>query len=222
MLFSSWKVLIFLPIVALAWASGLCRAEGVTLDQVLEMSSKKYKEIEGFSSKFKQVVEIPLLAKRKEFRGELNYRSPNLLRLDYDIPEGGYILCDGNYFYIYLPDVDSTRVMKTFLEADPRSFLTEFFLDEARENYDAALVDSDDDDHHLTFIPKENRAELLRVDVRIARENGLVMDISYTDPSGSTTSYFLEDLKIQAEAKERFRFTLPEGVELLDLTSDPY
>ena len=125
----------------------------VSLERVLDMSSKRYNDIEGFSCRFKQVVEIPLLGKRKEFTGVLNYRSPNMMRLDYDDPAGGYILCDGTNFYFFLPDVDSTRVMKTVLEKDPRSFLTEFFLDEAKDEYEASLVGTYDDTYLLRFIP---------------------------------------------------------------------
>ncbi len=191
----------------------------VSLEKVLEMSSNRYNEIKGFSCRFRQVVEIPLLGKRKEFAGKLNYRSPNMMRLDYDEPAGGYILCDGQSFYIFLPDVDSTRVMKTALETDPRSFLTEFFLKEARSEYDASLVDTDEDSYFLKFIPKNNRAELSRVDLRVERNSNFVRDVSYTDPSGSTTSYHLDDITVSAPSAEFFSFSLPEGLMLLDLTS---
>ncbi|MFQ6104355.1 MAG: outer membrane lipoprotein carrier protein LolA [Candidatus Glassbacteria bacterium] len=112
--------------------------------------------------------------------------------------------------------------MKTVLETDPRSFLTEFFLDEARENYTATLLSADDEEYHLSFIPRDSRAELSRVDVRIGREKGFVMDISYTDLSGSTTSYLLENPEVDVREEKHFRFTLPEGMDLLDLTADHY
>jgi outer membrane lipoprotein-sorting protein len=193
---------------------------GIALDQVLESSSLKYHELDGFSCRFRQVVDIPLLEKRKEFSGRLLYRNPNKLRLDYQEPAGGYILCDGSAFYVYLPDVDSTTVMKTRMDSDPRNFLTEFFLEEARSDYEAALLSSEGESYALEFIPKDQRAGLLRVDMIIDKKSRLVKSVSYVDPSGSTTSYFLEGITIHPQPEERFRFVLSEGLKLMDLTSD--
>jgi len=194
---------------------------GISLEEVLDSSSMKYDELDGFSCRFRQVVDIPLLEKRKEFSGQLMYGNPDKLRLDYQEPAGGYILCDGRAFYVYLPDVDSTTVMKTALDNDPRNFLTEFFLKEARRDYEAALLSSEGEYYSLEFVPKDSRAGLLRVDMKIDKKSCLVKSVSYVDPSGSTTSYFLDGFTIHAQPEERFRFVLPEGQKLMDLTSDP-
>jgi len=194
---------------------------GISLEEVLDSSSLKYDELDGFSCRFRQIVDIPLLEKRKEFSGQLLYRSPNKLRLDYREPAGGYILCDGSAFYVYLPDVDSTTVMKTGLDNDPRNFLTEFFLEEARRDYEAALSSSEGEYYSLEFVPKDPRAGLLRVDMKIDKKSCLMKSVSYVDPSGSTTAYFFEDFTIHAQPDERFRFVLPEDLKLMDLTSYP-
>jgi hypothetical protein len=75
-------------------------------------------------------------------------------------------------------------------------------------------------DYHIQFIPSDSRADLLRVDLRVERESSFVSDISYIDPSGSTTSYSLEHFEVKAQPEEYFRFNLLEGLRLLDLTSD--
>lgn len=191
-----------------------------SLEQVLQKSAARYNGIEGFSGVFHQTVEIPLLGKKKDFHGVIRYRSPNMLRLDYDVPENGYILCDGGSFYIFLPDVDSTRVMKTVLDTDPRSFLTEFFLEEAREKYTPHLDSVDEDSYHLRFVPRETGTRLLRVEVRVDRETRLVRRVSYVDPSGSVTSYSIDEIDVGPQAADLFRFTLPAGLRLLDLSGE--
>jgi outer membrane lipoprotein-sorting protein len=209
------------PVVCLVSAVEVPEGAEITLEQVLESSSQKYDELEGFTCRFRQVVEIPLLEKQKEFNGRLLYRNPDKLRLDYDNPAGGYILCDGLAFYVYLPDVDSTTVMKTRLDNDPRNFLTEFFLEEARRDYNADLLYSDGDFFSLEFVPKDSRTHLLRVNMKIDKKSNLVRSVSYVDPSGSTTAYFLEGFTMKAGPEENFRFMLPEGLKLLDLTTNP-
>jgi len=222
----SRKIICFLPfflILMFCFVSAEETADGaeVTLEQVLQSSSQKYEKLDGFSCRFRQLVEIPLLEKQKEFTGRLLYRNPDKLRLDYDEPAGGYILCDGGAFYVYLPDVDSTTVMKTRLDNDPRNFLTEFFLEEARRDYTADLLYSDGDFFSLEFVPKDSRSLLLRVNMKIDKKSNLVRSVSYVDPSGSTTSYFLEGFTMNARPVEHFNFVLPEGLKLLDLTSNP-
>lgn len=199
--------------------SPLPGGEPADLEEVLEESAARYNEIEGFSGRFRQLVEIPLLGKEKEFSGMIRYRSPNMLRLDYDEPEGGYILCDGQSFFVYLPDVDSTRVMKTVLDKDPRSFLTEFFLEEAREDYSAKLDSLNRGNAFLTFTPVDTRAALLRVEVTVDRQNDLVRRIAYVDRSGSVTTYTVDGIEIGRQPAELFRFELPAGLRLLDLTA---
>jgi outer membrane lipoprotein-sorting protein len=191
------------------------------LEEVLAESAARYNEISGFSGSFRQLVEIPLLGKEKEFGGRIRYRSPNMLRLDYDVPEGGYILCDGRSFFVYLPDVDSTRVMKTVIDKDPRSFLTEFFLEEAREDYTAHLDSTGREYADLTFTPRNGTAQLARVEVRVDTTTDLVRRISYIDRSGSVTTYSIDDVEIGPQPPELFRFELPAGLRLLDLSAQP-
>jgi outer membrane lipoprotein-sorting protein len=195
--------------------------ETKSLEAILEESAARYNEVEGFSARFRQKVEIPLLEKEKEFSGMLRYKSPNKLLLDYDSPEGAYILCDGESFYVYLPDVDSTGVMKTRLGKDPRSFLTEFFLAEAREEYAVSLVGEESGAYHLRFVPRGEGAEIMRIDMWIGRATKLVERISSVDPGGSVTSYILDSLMPAPQPEEYFKFTLPRGKRLIDLGAHP-
>lgn len=195
--------------------------ETKSLDAILDESAARYNEIEGFSCRFTQTVEIPILEKKKEFSGMLRYKSPNKLLLDYTSPAGAYILCDGESFYVYLPDVDSTEVMRSDLGKDPRSFLTEFFLSEARSEYKASLVGEKGDAYHIRFIPRGEAAETVRVDMWIDRATKLVKRISSVDPSGSITTYYLRSPTPSPQPDEYFRFALPRGKKLIDLGARP-
>jgi chaperone LolA len=210
--------LVFLLVILfLTGGDSLAAAESVSLEEILEASADRYNEIEGFSSRFTQRVEFPVLGKTKDFSGMLRYKKPNRLLLDYDDPEDAYILCDGESFYVYLPDVDSTGVMKTRLGSDPRSFLTEFFLDEAREKYTASLVGEEGDAYRLRFVPRGGGSEFVRLDMWVGRRSRLVERISSVDPGGNVTTYALEGVTPAPQPDEYFRFTLPKGKNLIDL-----
>ena len=131
----------------------------------LSEASERFSGLTVVCADFRQVLEVTLLGERRESRGELCQRRPNLFFMRFTEPQGDQVVADGSYFWIYYASVSPDQVVR--LPLDPARGGLDFyreFLDRPAETPREPVL-------AMAFGPG------------LTMEMGLLHKVSPTDPS---------------------------------------
>jgi len=188
--------------------------------QALEAASRRYQEIGTLCADFHQVLTVTLLGDRKESRGELCQRRPNLFFMRFSDPDGDAVVADGSHFWIYYPSMNPGQVLK--LPLDPSRGGLDFyreFLDRPEEKYDATLegeeVVTGRNTVRIALHPRAPRG-YRSARVWIDPVQGMIRRVEISEDNGTIRLLTLDDLKVDPPvADAAFTFPVPQGVRVI-------
>ncbi len=230
-------VLILLPLATVAKSE-----DAYTVDEIFQNFRKAYKKSRNFSAKFEETI---LQANTKRVnQGRLYFSKPNLLRKEYVSQKNPdevlqLILLDGEYSWSYTPIVNQVNKMK-WSKSDRKELLPGIgaSLEDVQKNYNMKLVRDDaakkkgiyqielthkpdklSKPVNDTPPPRETLAIWIKTDEWLPVQFGY----KFEDDAGNRESYItsLTNIKRNQDLDSTlFKFTVPEGVEIVDLTPD--
>ncbi|HSG47535.1 MAG TPA: outer membrane lipoprotein carrier protein LolA [Longimicrobiales bacterium] len=188
--------------------------------QALETASRRYQEFSTLCADFKQVLTVTLLGDRRESRGELCQRRPNLFFMRFSDPEGDAVVADGSHFWIYYPSMNPGQVLK--LPLDPSRGGLDFyreFLDRPDEKYDATLegeeVVTGRNTVRIALRPREPRG-YRTARVWIDPAQGMIRQVEINEDNGTIRLLTLDAIRVDPPLAEgAFTFPVPEGVRVI-------
>ena len=216
--------------------------DAYTVDEIFQNFKKAYEKSRNFSAKFEETI---LQADTKRVnQGRLYFSKPNLLRKEYVSQKDSnqvlqLILLDGEYSWSYTPIVNQVNKMK-WSKLNRKELLPGIgaSLEDVQKNYNMKLVRDDvakkkgiyqieliAKSHMLskpvndTPPPRETLAIWIRTDEWLPVQFGYKSE----DDAGNRESYITSLTNIkrnQALDSTLFNFTVPKGVEIVDLTPD--
>lgn len=133
-------VFIFLPLHAQEIITGID-----FFDQVAE----NYTSIQDY------IADIEMQIDNSTMSGQVYYKSPNLIRIDFTSPSEQVMVSDGEVIQIYIPDYNVTLIQRLRNQSNPGGFASGEGLLLLRRNYQIAFKD----DPGLQAISADNPSE---------------------------------------------------------------
>jgi len=204
-------------IVTLLLLYGLLLGEDA--DTIIKKAQARYNRITSFEANFTQLNLWTELESRKTTRGKIYVLEPNRLLLDYSLPTGQFLLCDGDYIYLYSPS--NKQVVKfnvTRLDYNLRfKDLIYKYPQESDVSSDGKETISSVQCHKLTLIPREGKADFVKLEIWIGVSDLLIHQVAYQDDSDNKIIYTFSNITVNPGfGASRFVFRKPSGAKIID------
>ena len=212
-----------------------------TVDEVFENFKKAYEGSQNFSAEFEETTFRT--GTKSSARGQLTFRKPNLLRKKYVGQKDPthmvqVIVLDGTYSWSYTPMLNQVNKMK-WDNSNRRELLPGIgaSLQDVQKNYNMKLIVDEVANqkgiYQMELTPKPHMLpeavddapprETLEIWVRT--QDWLPMQFGYKSESdtGNDTSIIVSLMHIQRDQEldsGLFNFVIPDGVEVIDLSSE--
>ncbi len=218
----------FLAVILLATAgSGPAAAGETEVDSLLTRMAEAVAGLKALKGHFRQEVEMTLMGESKSYTGRIFYMHPDLLRLEYDEPEGQLLICDGTSYWMYLTDQKVPQVFRTPAGEGTAGFLSFNTLKSLLRGYEAVLIDGEEVNGipcykiFFTTDKKDVTTRFLNLSVWVGKEDLLSRRFSYEDIAGNRIVYnFYGWTQLDILPADLFSFTPAEGVDIFESLLD--
>ncbi len=202
-------------IVPLLMVMGFRRGDD-SADDVLSKVQKKYDTVHDASVRFTEHVRFGVMNTEQTFTGRFLMKKGGMYRIE---GEEQTIVTDGHSVWTY--SRENHQVVVDVYKEDPKSFSPDKVLVNVPKNYFATLLpgeESKDESAVLKLTPRDEKSQIKWMKVWINRSDWLMRKIQIQDISENLTTYTLSDIRLNTNLQDSlFRFTAPEGVEVIDL-----
>jgi len=208
------RLLIQLPFLLVALvASSVARAT------VSENLDHFFEEVRTYSARFQQVVLDESFNPIEESAGRVTIKRPGRFRWDYEPPNETRIISNGEKVWIYDVELEqvTVRAYEEALGNTPAALLAGGA--EISEEFEVSdLGEVNGPLHWVRMVPKAEDVGF--EDIRIGFEDGRLRVMELVDGLGQTTRITMTDgAENPAIPDARFRFTPPDGVDVIDETA---
>ncbi|CAI2717930.1 outer membrane lipoprotein chaperone LolA [Nitrospina watsonii] len=198
-------------------------AQAETKQDVIDAIQKKYDATQSFRAGFTQKSYLKVMDQTQEAQGEVVIKKPGKMKWTYKAPDPQVLISDNKVLWLYLPEesqvtrmeVDSIYSSNTpalFLSGEGR--LTESFRVGEVTRKDGKLI--------VELIPKTEEQGLDRLVLFADPNNFQIIGSNVYDKLGNRTEMmFHEIVNNPGISDSQFEFTVPPGVELIDLAAQP-
>ncbi len=208
-----------------ALASPGARA-GADLEDCVETAvaaiQKRYEAVDDLRARFEQSTRSVALgsspARAQTSRGEVQFAKPGRMRWSYEEPEPSLVVSDGETLWIYDPAAREAQELPVgggYLSGAAIQFL----LGEGDILRDFAVTarSCDGDRAELELVPR-SPATYEKLRLRAELGTGEVRATEIVDLLGNVTAVAFDEIRVnQKPAADVFRFSPPEGVEVIKL-----
>ena len=198
---------------------------GCSVDAGVETAKRvqaRYDGIRDLSAEFEQESQSATFGGRALMdadvkRGSVVFAKPGRMRWQYADPEPSLVVSDGSTLWIH--DIEGATATRLEVTAGYLSGAAlQFLLGDGRilESFEVEARACGADRVELTLLPRED-ATYERLGLTARPETGDILATSVVDLFGNETVIrFTEVVVNQSPGAERFAFTPPEGVEVID------
>jgi chaperone LolA len=189
-----------------------------SVDDIVEEIQERYEHLENLSAEFKQVELFQLTGSKNETSGKIYVKNGIQYRLETD---DRVIVTDGMIVWTY--SMFNNQVLIDRVKKNDASVLPRDLLFKYPRDYYASLLnteDYNDEEHYVVKLdPKEDTHGYIKtMKIWVNSDNYLISKIEYNDFNDNTSSFAIEKIDINTDLKDSFfKFTIPEGVEIVDL-----
>ncbi len=171
----------------------------------------------GMRARFLQVNRWAVLDEADTARGRMTLAPPQRFRLQYDVPAGHLVGCDGRHVWTFVPE--ERQVLRADVSA--ATGWGDFFLRTFYESADSlATVWRTSDGAHVARIALGPRPEwgIRAMEAVLDRDRSVPVSYGYTDEEGNRYRFHFFDPEFPAAlADTLFHFAVPPGYELLEV-----
>ena len=210
-----------LVVAALFCALSILPAFADTADEILEEVREKYESITDAKITFTQDVRFSLATVTQSVRGTLLMKKPSRYRVELDAQT---IVTDGETVWSY--SRANGQVLIDHFALDERALSPERLLTTAPTEYVAALLGEEEFEgssvHVVKLIPKSQSSMLVSLKLWVDERTSLMRKVEIVDVNGKETTYTVHSFEVNPGiADSTFRFTVPKGVDVVDLREGP-
>lgn len=170
------------------------------------------------SGKFQQTVKNDANADNKPETqsGDFAFQRPGKFIWNVNQPYDQLVVSNGSQIYQYDPDLEQVtqRSSGSSVSNSPAALL--FGSGSLADTFEIKDLPNQNNTHWLQAVPKQKDAGFVHVDIGF--KNGLPVQLNLLDSFGQTTEISFTDFKINPEfSADKFKFTVPEGVDLVKM-----
>ena len=201
--------------VALAGWVGFASAEAdLNKDASAELQGL-LSSFNSLSAEFEQVSVAGDSRRTEQSRGELVVAKPDRFSWLAKEPFPQEIISDGEYIWIYDPDLEqATRKKADQQNAGVPALILNGQVDELKETYKIRLIHEESDNQLFELLPKSDQEIFTRV--RLLFTKGVIAELQLEDSLGQRSSVqFFEQQLNPVISESQFRFDVPEGTDVM-------
>ncbi len=198
--------------------------QDVDVDGLLSDADAAYSGLPSLRARFHQVIDVPLLERRREGHGKWYQKGRARFKIDFDDPPDDEIVADGIHLWLFYPSTNPRQVIRSRLGASGTGSGTADvlarILEEARINYAGQYVGSETVDGVTTRIVSlrpTTRSQYRLVRVWIADQDHLVRKFEITEENETVRTVTLTSLEPGADLPDSlFRFVPPADADVFE------
>ncbi|NOY05445.1 MAG: outer membrane lipoprotein chaperone LolA [Chlorobi bacterium] len=188
----------------------------ITANEIIENVQDRYDDIDDAVITFTQTVRFKVSRVEQSYSGKMYFKKKNKFRIETD---ERVLVTDGKTSWSYTPR--NKQVVIDNFEEEKNSLSPQRLLFSLPKDYYAAYVGERKlgqvDTYVLKFTPKQSGSFAVSIKVWI-NHDWLIRQVEVVDINGTTTTYFIKRITLDQGIKDsRFSFTVPQGVEVIDL-----
>lgn len=186
-------------------------------DDILKKAEKKYNVIKDAIIEFTQINVFGVSKIENKFDGKLWMKKNNKYKI---VLENQTIVTNGEIVWSYYPL--NNQVIIDDYKDEPESFSPDKIMVNVPLNYNAILIGTEKLFNKNTFVikltPRNERSLIKSMKVWLNKEEYFMEKVEIVDVSDNITTYISKSITINAGLKDEiFQFSIPQGVEVLDL-----
>ena len=195
--------------------------------QSITTASSYFKSISEYYATIKDfVVDFDLTAQKKESRGVLSYKSPDLIRMDYTNPQEQVICFNGDTLTVYLPgsavlqqQVNSSSNTASLVTGQGLSLMSRYYTVAYESGQSPVPLEEGSDEMVVKFIlTKKNASEAFNyINVSVNPETKLIRRMVAVTPKNEEFIFnFYEYSLNQNLSEQRFIYDPPTDANNLN------
>lgn len=204
------KIVKCCAIACLAIVPLLAQAETPT-----ESLTKVLKGYERFSADFEQVTRKDQGATAEVLKGSMKISRPGLFRWETASPFPQLIVSDGEYVWIYDPDLEqATRKPADPKQTNGAALILNGDVAELAEQFEIYLPINEENEQLFELLPKDTQSSFQRI--RLFFTAGVMSELMLQDVLGQQTTILLKDTVINEPMDASlFTFIPPKGTDVI-------
>ncbi len=193
-------------------------AQAQDADAVFQRLLDKYETISSLRASFTQTMTTPYSDDEASFSGRLMLQGDQ-----YRVETGTEVLIvNERETFVYRPQEQQLLINDTV--NDENSFSPSEFLLDYHQRFDVAEASAEtlngERHYRLTLLPRNPDSFFLEATLWMRDRDALITRLEVLDANETRMIFELDDLELNPPlAPDTFRFTAPEGVEVIDLRS---
>ncbi len=213
-----WVISARVASLALAVLTGAAAAgERVPAAPMVEAFLQQLSSAAGLRARFTQVNTWAVIDEADTARGVLTLVPPEGFRLEYAVPRGHRVGCDGRYVWTYVPE--EHQVLRAGLAAT--TGWGDFFLRAFYEGADSLVeITSGPGGRRTARVKLGPRPEwgVRAMEVALDADRAVPLAYGYTDEEGNRYQFAFEGVEFPPDLPDTLlRFTVPPGYELVEV-----
>ncbi|SIS54424.1 outer membrane lipoprotein chaperone LolA [Neptunomonas antarctica] len=187
-------------------------AHAETPTEALQHVLKGY---ERFSAHFEQVTRSEQSNDAEVSKGTLMIARPGQFRWETVSPFPQLIISDGQYLWIYDPDLEqATRKPVDLGKTNAAALILNGNVTELADKFEIYQPINEESEQLFELLPKDTQSSFQRI--RVFFTNGVMSELMLQDVLGQQTTILLRDPVInEAMDASLFQFTPPEGTDVI-------
>jgi outer membrane lipoprotein carrier protein len=222
-LFTVAGIVLFLII---SWFAIPCCVFSEELPPVGDVTQKlqgAYEKIKDLKADFIQEATIKSIKKTERENGRVFFKNPKNMLWDYTKPKGKKLVINSQTAWLYLAEEKVVYTQKSDSVFQSK-LLINFFAGTGKLNDNFVIKYAEpksldkDGNYLLMLIPKEKTAACDLVKLTIDKNNFYILQLSFNDALGNSTTLKFSNISINMELTDKFfRFKPPNGVDVFNV-----
>lgn len=180
-----------------------------------ESLKKVLKGYDRFSANFEQVTRKDQGATAEVLKGSMKISRPGLFRWETATPFPQLIVSDGEYVWVYDPDLEqATRKPADPKQTNGAALILNGDVAELAEQFEIYLPINEESQQLFELLPKDTQSSFQRI--RLFFTQGVMSELMLQDVLGQQTTILLKDSVINEPMDASlFKFTPPNGTDVI-------
>jgi len=188
---------------------------------IVDSIQKQYDATDTFQARFVQRSYLKILGQSQKAEGSVFIKKPGKMKWDYKAPDRQILVSNDQGLWLYLPDEKQVTKMKSqsiYSSNTPALFLAG--RGKLTESFKIGDVTEKGGVYIAEFIPKDKVQNLSKMVLLADKKNYRIVGSRVYDNLGNKTEMLFSNIQTNPNLENKlFRFEVPRGVELIDLSS---
>ena len=188
---------------------------------IVDAIQKQYDATDTFQARFVQRSFLKILGQSQKAVGSVSIKKPGKMKWDYKAPDRQILVSNDQGLWLYLPDEKQVTKMKPqsiYSSNTPALFLAG--RGKLTKSFTIGKVTEESGLYIAELIPKDKIQNLSKMVLLANKKNYQIVGSRVYDNLGNKTEMLFSNIRTNPDlGEDLFRFEVPRGVELIDLST---